>query len=255
MPPDTEDRWGCCWAGTYLGRPRLGCLAGPGHSKGAFSSAGLPRRQAAGWSLCGLGTGQQDSGYRGGPGRGVGQEHETREDSVSGAGLAYESTGARKDPEEKASPRHLCCTMGREGVMQHGSSSAPVVQIYLLGDSVYPRQSQTSKMMKIPVQQDLATSGFQPHSPVPAGPQILCPLIHPTSLEAIAQGLSPTHKHKVFPRPPASWDSASHENSCVNSYKDSCASWASAGPSPHRSCPTETLVSSHIKGPGSPEIR
>lgn len=129
-----------------MGRPRLSCLAGPGHSKGAFSSAGLPRRQAAGWSLCGLGTGQQDSGQRGGPGRGVGQEYETREDSVSGTGLAWESTDARKDPE-----RRLPLVFAAPWAGKDGSSSALVLQIYLLGDSVYPPQSQTSKMMKIPV--------------------------------------------------------------------------------------------------------
>lgn len=30
--------------GTYLGRPQLSHLAGPGHSKGALSSTGLPGR-------------------------------------------------------------------------------------------------------------------------------------------------------------------------------------------------------------------
>lgn len=55
--------------GTYLGRPRLGRLAGPGHSKGALGSAGLPRRQAAGWTLCGLVTGHEERTGRGWGGR------------------------------------------------------------------------------------------------------------------------------------------------------------------------------------------
>lgn len=47
---------------TYLGRPWLGCLAGPGHSKAALSRTGLPGRQDASLTLCGLVTGHQDGG-------------------------------------------------------------------------------------------------------------------------------------------------------------------------------------------------
>lgn len=51
-----EARWE--QGGTYLGRPWLGRLAGPGHSKGALSRTGLPGRQDASLSLCGLVTSQ-----------------------------------------------------------------------------------------------------------------------------------------------------------------------------------------------------
>lgn len=52
--------------GTYLGRPQLGRLAGPGHSKGALGSTGLPGRQAARWTLCGLVMGRGEQGGGGG---------------------------------------------------------------------------------------------------------------------------------------------------------------------------------------------
>lgn len=60
---------------TYLGSPRLGRLAGPGHSKGALSSTGLPGRQAASWTLCGLVTGRQER---------VGRSGEARVEKVMG---------------------------------------------------------------------------------------------------------------------------------------------------------------------------
>ena len=43
-----------------MGGPWLGCLAGPGHSKAALSRTGLPGRQDASLTLCGLVTGHQD---------------------------------------------------------------------------------------------------------------------------------------------------------------------------------------------------
>lgn len=68
-----------------MGRPWLGRLAGPGHSKGALGSAGLPGRQAASWTLCGLVTGHQ--GGQGGRGRGQGPE--TREMVVRAEGSGW----------------------------------------------------------------------------------------------------------------------------------------------------------------------
>lgn len=82
-PPGAGGREG--WGGTYLGRPWLGRLAGPGHSKGALGSAGLPGRQAASWTLCGLVTGHQ--GGQGGRGRGQGPE--TREMVVRAEGSGW----------------------------------------------------------------------------------------------------------------------------------------------------------------------
>lgn len=61
-PADTRDRL----AGTYLGRTWLGCLAGPGHGKGALGSTGLPGRQAASWTLCGLVTATRETEWEGG---------------------------------------------------------------------------------------------------------------------------------------------------------------------------------------------
>lgn len=57
---------------TYLGRPWLGRLAGPGHSKGALSRTGLPGRQDASLTLCGLVPSGQDGEEReGGRGGGI----------------------------------------------------------------------------------------------------------------------------------------------------------------------------------------
>lgn len=69
--PDTRDRL----AGTYLGRTRLGRLAGPGHSKGALGSTGLPGRQVASWILCGLVTATRETEWEGRRqgGKGIGQ--------------------------------------------------------------------------------------------------------------------------------------------------------------------------------------
>lgn len=68
-----------------MGRPRLGRLAGPGHSKGALGSAGLPGRQAASWTLCGLVTGQRGErgGRAGAAGGGVGRGRRQEKKVVS----------------------------------------------------------------------------------------------------------------------------------------------------------------------------
>lgn len=86
--PRWEDaRWE--QGGTYLDRPWLGRLAGPGHSKGTLSRTGLPGRQDASLTLCGLVTSHQDGEEvrRPGWGRHIGQGQETREGGLEWTAL------------------------------------------------------------------------------------------------------------------------------------------------------------------------
>lgn len=64
-----------------MDRTWLGHLAGPGHSKGTLSRTGLPGRQDASLTLCGLVISHQDGEgvRRQGWGRHIGQGQETRE--------------------------------------------------------------------------------------------------------------------------------------------------------------------------------
>lgn len=117
--------------GTYLGRPRLGRLAGPGHSKGALSSAGLPGRQAAGWTLCGLVTGHEERtgrGWGGRDGRTMGRI--TRQEKMSpAAGVG----GAGWVPAEPGRPpaSHVLSPVTAKGTGSVSAAQNPLVKMVL----------------------------------------------------------------------------------------------------------------------------
>lgn len=89
---------------TYLGRPWLSCLAGPGHSKGALGNAGLPRRPAASWTLCGLLPGHKERTGEGSGTMGEAVGRVVRQEKASSAARASREVGLPSQARVRGSP-------------------------------------------------------------------------------------------------------------------------------------------------------